>query len=372
MEFHVIRTDLLSELQLINGVIEKKNTMPILANVRLEAADNQLTLQATDLEVGLISQCAAQVIEPGELTVNAKQLQDILNTLGEEQVSFAKNEGTMLDLACGSARFSIETMSTQDFPTIPECDFSSAFQLQNGFFLDCINKILFSVSSDPHKYALNGGLLRTETGEMSLVSTDGHRMSLVHRQVGPEFRDLDIIVPRKTLMEVKKSLQMEDSDEQFEMDFSDNRIFFRIGPRVLFSRLIDGKFPDYNKALPMDNDKSFVFDRKQFLDIIRRKAVLSTDKSKLVRLTFEKNEMVVVLKNAERGESIDRLGIEYDGESISVGFNVDYLQDFLKNMVCEKIEVKLRDEASQGLFQIADDETGDQYKHVIMPMRLTG
>jgi len=375
MEFHVIRDELLSELALMMGVIEKKNTMPILANVYIKAENNELLLQATDLEVGIISRCSAQVVEGGEFTVNAKQLSDMLNSFSESQVSFSLSEGTMLSLGCGFAEFSIETMSTQDYPSIPECDFSGAMVLPVGFFSDCIHRVFFSVSNDPHKYALNGALMKIEEGEFYLVSTDGHRMSVVHRSMGPTFPDTSVIIPRKTLAEVRKSLGVEDQETEFKMIVVENRIFFEVGPRVLFSRLVDGKFPDYTKAIPENNDKQFLFDRKLLLDIVRRKSVLSSDKSKLVRMSFRSGELTVVLKNAERGESVDKIGIEYDGEPVNVGFNVDYVMEFLKQMRSAKVEINLRDESSQGLFKLVDgdeDEVDTSYQHVIMPMRLTG
>ena len=372
MEFHVVRNELLSELQLMMGIIEKKNTMPILANVYILAEDNQLTLKATDLEVGIITQCPSQIIEPGEFTVNAKQLQDMLNTFGDNQVSFSMSDGSMLDLVCGSATFSIETMSTMDFPSIPECDFGDAMRFQIGFFDDCISKVLFSVSNDPHKYALNGSLLHVENNEFRLVSTDGHRMSVVSKAWGADIKDVNVIIPRKMLIELKKSLGAENKDDEFMIAFLENRIFFKVGVRILFSRLIDGKFPDYTKAIPENNDKHFSFQRSQLLSVIRRKAVLSSEKSKLVRLSFHAGELVVVLKNSERGESVDKIPIEYDGDNLDVGFNVDYIHDFIKNMRNDQIEINVRDEGSQGLFKVLDDAYETDYKHVIMPMRLTG
>lgn len=372
MEFHVVRNELLSELQLMMGVIEKKNTMPILANVYVLAEDNQLTLKATDLEVGIITQCPAQIIEPGEFTVSAKQMQDMLNTFSDPQVSFAMSEGSMLDLVCGAAQFSIETMSTMDFPSIPECDFSDSLSFENGFFEDCIGKVLFSVSSDPHKYALNGSLLHLHGNEFRLVSTDGHRMSIISKEMETEMKDVNIIIPRKMLIELKKSLQAEEKTDQFMIAFLENRVFFKVGVRILFSRLIDGKFPDYTRAIPQNNDKVFHFKRTDLLHIMKRKVVLSSEKSKLVRLSFNPGELVVVLKNSERGESVDKLPIEYDGELLDVGFNVDYIHDFLKNMNNEKVEIDVADEGSQGLFKVVENAYDIDYKHVIMPMRLTG
>lgn len=370
MEFHVIRTAMLSELQLMKGIVEKKSTMPILANFYIKAEDNKLQLKATDLEMGIITECPAQVIEPGEFTVNADKIFEMLGSLKDNQISFSMNEGSMLDLVCGRAQFSVETMAPEDYPSIDEHDFSNAITLGNGFFNSCINKILFSVSKDQHKYALNGGLLRIQDNLFSLVSTDGHRMSVVSKQLNEQISDVNVIIPRKTLTELKKSLQAEGDDETFQIGITDNRIYCKIGVRVLFSRIIDGKFPDYTKAIPSNNDKVFVFDRTELLDIMKRKSVLSSEKSKLVRLTFENGEVTVVLKNAERGESIDKIDIEYDGEPISVGFNVEYVHEFLKSMDVEKIEMNLKDEANQGLFKLADEDVDVEYKHVIMPMRL--
>lgn len=370
MEFVIIRGELLTELQLMMGVIEKKNTMPILANVYIAAENNELILKATDLEVGIITKCPAQVVEPGELTVNAKQLQDMLNTFSGNQVTFSLSEGSMLDLVCDSARFSIETMSTLDFPSIPECDFEGALKLQISFFNFCISRVLFSVSTDPHKYALNGSLMQIQDNEMNLVSTDGHRMSVINKHLGEGFNNMDIIIPRKTLMELKKALGAASDEEEFLIGFLENRIFFKVGERTLFSRLIDGKFPDYTKAIPVNNDRRFEFKRGEFQGILRRKVVLSSDKSKLVRLTFKSGELVVVLKNAERGESVDKMSLEYEGDQLDLGFNVDYLHDFLKNMDADSVEMYVRDEASQGLFKIPDDQFDVEYKHVIMPMRL--
>lgn len=276
----------------------------------------------------------------------------------------------MLDLVCDSARFSIETMSTLDFPSIPECDFEGALSLQNSFFSFCINRVLFSVSTDPHKYALNGALMQIHDNELNLVSTDGHRMSVINKHLGDGFNNMDIIVPRKTLIELKKTLGAENGEEEFLIGFLENRIFFKVGERILFSRLIDGKFPDYTKAIPQDNNRRFQFKKAGFLSILKRKVVLSSDKSKLVRLSFKPNELVVVLKNAERGESVDKMELEYDGEQLDLGFNVDYLHDFLKNMDSDDVEMFVRDESSQGLFQIPEDNFDVEYKHVIMPMRL--
>ncbi|MCB1050248.1 MAG: DNA polymerase III subunit beta [Acidobacteria bacterium] len=371
MEFHVIRNQVLSEMQLLTGVIEKKNTMPILANVLIKAENNQLTLKATDLEVGIISECAAQVIEPGEFTVNAKRLFDMLSTLTENQVSFSMNDGSMLDIVCGSSSFSIDIMPAKDYPAIPEYDFVGSVPMNNNFFQDCLNRVIFSISSDPHKYALNGAYLDIVNNQMSLVSTDGHRLSVVRCELSQDVDDFSAIIPRKTMNEVKKLLVAETEAENFLIGTHETRIFFQVGKRVLFSRLIDGKYPDFEKAIPTNNDKEFVFERAALLDIMRRKMVLSSEKSKLVRMSFSPGQLVVVLKNPERGESVDTMEIEYQGEPIDIGFNILYIHDFLRNMSCEKIRVFLKDGGNQGLFRLVEDEPLD-YRHVIMPMRLTG
>ena len=369
MEFHVLRLDLLAELQLMMGVIEKKNTMPILANIYIKAENNQLSLQATDLEVGIISTCPAQVVDGGEFTVNAKRLQEMLNTFSGQQVSFNLSEGSMLDLVSEEAQFSIETMPTHDFPTIPEYDFSDAIQLDRDLFLKCMNRVIFSISADPHKFALNGSLFRIQEGQLYLISTDGHRMSFVQQMVNID-RNIEQIIPRKTMLELKKSIQAESDEDILHVGFKESRVFFKIGVRTLFSRLIDGKFPDFEKAIPSNNDKVFVFPRPAILEILRRKSVFSSERSKLVRFSFSNGQLVVVLRNPERGESVDRMDIEYEGEPLDVGFNVDYVQEFFKSMDAEKIEIHLKDETNQGLFKVFGEDD-IEYKHVIMPMRLT-
>lgn len=372
MEFHSIRAELLNELQLLMGVIEKKHTMPILANVWIQAEGNRLTLKATDLEVGVITHSPAQVVEPGEFTVNAKRLQDMLSTLSGAQVSLSMSEGSMLDVVSGSAQFSIETMPTHDFPSIPECSFEDGIELPSGFVQSCIARVLFSISNDPHKYAINGALWRLQGKDFNMVSTDGHRMSVLRSEINHEGGDFEVIIPRKTMGELKKLLHSMDGDDAFVMAHAENRVFFRIGERVLFSRVIDGKFPDYEKAIPTNNDKEFVFERSVLNEVMKRKMVLSSDKSKLVRLSFSTDRLVVVLRNAERGESVDQIEIEYQGDAFDVGFNGEYLLDFLRNMTCDRIRLCLKDAANQGLFKIEDDSQEMDYEHVIMPMRLLG
>lgn len=370
MEFNAIRQEILTELQMMMGVIEKKHTMPILGNVLVRAEDNELHLQATDLEVGMISRCPAQVIESGEFTVNARRLQEMLATSSDGQVGFSMNEGSMLDISCGSAKFSVETMVSDDFPAIPSYDFEDALTLGNAFFQDCINKIFFSISGDPHKYTINGGLMKMMGGAMYMVSTDGHRMSVVTRELDHGDLEVSAIIPRKSLGEVKKLLQNEEEDS-FKVGFHDSRVFFRIGDRILFSRLIDGRFPDFEKAIPENNPVGFEFERSRLLEVMRRKLVFSSEKAKLVRLSFAPGQLVVVLRNAEFGESVDQIEIDYDGEAFDVGFNVQYVHDFLKNMTADKVKVFLKDSGNQGLFKV-DEEEGADYRHVIMPMRLVG
>lgn len=372
MEFHVGRNELLSEIQLVMGIIEKKSTMPILENVLIQAENHVLTLQATDLELGMITRCVAQVVEPGSFTVNAKWIQDMLTHFSEPQVSFAMNEGSMLDVVCGSARFSVETMVTQDFPTIPEHDFTDEMEFESGFFRETLDKVIFSISMDPHKFAINGALLQVVDGKMFFVSTDGHRMSVFSHEMEGVNRELSAIIPRKAMMQLRKLLQLNEADKAFQMGIEENRIFFQVETRVLFSRLIDGKFPDFEKAIPTNNDKVFVLDRVQMMEIMRRKMVLKSENSKLVRLSFYPGKLVVVLRNAERGESLDEVPIEYEGERLDVGFNVSYVMEFLKNMKSKQIEISLKDAGNQGLFRMAGQEEIGDYNHIIMPMRLLG
>lgn len=369
MEFHAQREALLQEIQLLGGVIEKKNTMPILANVLVRAENNLLSIKATDLEVGIITECPAQVLQAGEFTINGKRLQEILSTLSEAQVAFSLNENSMLDIVCGSASFSIDIMPAKDYPDIPVYDFVGSLALNNALFQDCLDRVFFSISGDPHKFALNGALFEIAGNQMTMASTDGHRLSRVRGELTQDVEDISVIVPKKSLGEIKKLLQAEGESELFLLGSFDTRLFVKVGKRVLFSRLIDGKFPDFEKAIPLNNDNEFILDRSALLEIMRRKLVLSTDKSKLVRLSFQPGQLHVVLRNPERGESVDTLPIPYQGEAFDIGFNIQYLHEFLRAMSAPRIKLLLKDGNAQGLFRLADDE-GIDYCHVLMPMRV--
>lgn len=375
MEFIVNRQILHSELQLIKGVIEKKNTMPILSNILIEAENNQLTLKSTDLDVGFICKSPAQVIEKGTFTIDAMKIQDILASCSDQQMSFSMNEGTLLNIVSGEGNIQfddIETMSVNDYPTIPYYDFSEPFCINANFFSECLSLVLFSISADPHKYALNGCFFKVKEGIMELVSTDTHRMSALKTTVGDEDFEIEQLIPRKTIIELRKMISAAADDENVEIGFFENRLFFRFGERILFSRVIDGTFPDYEKAIPINNDKVFQFKRTQLLDIMKRKLVFLSDKSKLVRMQFSPNQMNVILVNSQRGSSKDRVAIDYQGESFEVGYNVAYFYDFLKNINCDDIEMYLKQTGSQGLFRILKDDLAYDYKHVIMPMRING
>jgi len=376
MEFIVNRQMLHSELQLIKGVIEKKNTMPILSNVLIEAANNQLVLKSTDLDVGFICKCPAQVIEPGVFTIDALKMQDILGTCSEQQMTFSMNEGTLLNVHAGEdskIQFDdIETMSVEDYPTIPTYDFTESISLDASFLSECLSLVLFSISADPHKYALNGCFCKIKDGILEMVSTDTHRMSVLKTSIDDDTFDIEQLIPRKTIIEIKKMIGSPEGDEKIEIGFFENRMFFRYMDRTLFSRVIDGTFPDYHKAIPINNDKVFQFKRVQLLEIMRRKMVFLSDKSKLVRMQFTPGNMNVVLINSQRGSSKDKVDIDYEGEPFEVGYNVAYFYDFLKNMNCENIEMYLKQTGSQGLFRILKDDLAYDYKHVIMPMRING
>ncbi len=375
MEFIVNRQMLHSELSLIKGVIEKKSTMPILSNVLVEAYNNQLTLKSTDLDIGFICKCPAQVIEPGMFTIDALKMQDILGTCSEQLMTFSLNEGTLLNVSAGEGKIQfddIETMSVEDFPTIPSYDFKGALALDSGFFSDCLSLVLFSISADSHKYALNGCFFKIKDGLLEMVSTDTHRMSILKANLEDEDFELEQLIPRKTILELKKMIGTTGNDEKVLLGFEENRLFFKFSDRILFSRVIDGKFPDYHRAIPINNDKVFQLNRVQLLEIMRRKMVFLSDKSKLVRIQFSSGSMNVILVNSQRGSSKDRVAIDYNDESFEVGYNVNYFYDFLKNMTCDYIEMYLRNSGSQGLFRILKDDLPYDYKHIIMPMKISG
>jgi DNA polymerase-3 subunit beta len=379
MELVVRKTDLLRELQLFQGIVERKNTIPILANVLLEAAGDELKLLATDLEVGLRSKCAASVTKGGALTLPAKKLYEIVKALPETDVRIEEDKGGV-KVAADRFDSRMQTLPREDFPTLPEATGRIAATLKRDVVKQMVSKTQFAITGEDTRYFLNGALFLLRPDSMSLVSTDGHRLALVTvpREGGAdqdkskkaaEGKDGDdrVILPRKTLLELGRLLGEGDGDIQFER--GENHLFFEVGGRMLISRMIDGQFPAFERVIPKSNDKRVEFDRDRLTSAVRRVALLSNERSRAVKFQIDKGKVEIASSSPEFGEAKEVLIVDYASAPVTICFNAQYVVDFLGAVETDGVALEFKDEMSQAVMSPIGAD-GYSYTYVIMPMRI--
>jgi DNA polymerase III subunit beta len=368
MELVVRKNDLLRELQLFQGIVERKNTIPILANVLMEAAGNEVKMLATDLEVGLRSRCAASVARGGALTLPAKKLYEIIKSLPETDVRI-ELDSTTVTVAADRFDSKMQTLPRDDFPSVPETGGGVEVLIPGKRFKDMVARTQFAITSEDTRYFLNGALLVLKADSMTLVATDGHRLALitVPREAGKDEAESRVILPKKTLVELSKLLGEQEGDIRFEQ--GENHLFFHVGDRLLISRKIDGQFPAYERVIPKGNDKRVEFERDRITSAIRRVALLSNERSRAVKLSIDGGKADVASSSPEFGEAHEVLSVEYDGPPLQICFNAQYVLDFLGVVETDSVALELKDEVSQAVMQPVTAE-GYSYTYVIMPMRI--
>ncbi len=371
MELVVRKTELLRELQLFQGIVERKNTIPILANVLVEADGEEVRLLATDLEVGLRSRCQASVAKPGSVTVPAKKLYEIVKALPETDVRIEEEKGGV-KVAADRFDSRLQTLPREDFPTLPDADMEGAVVLPGATLRQMVAKTQFAITGEDTRYFLNGALFVLKSDEMSLVATDGHRLALVSvpREGGKKGKaeeETRVILPRKTLMELGRLLGEEDSEVSFSR--GENHLFFRIGDRVLISRMIDGQFPAFERVIPKGNDKRVDFERDRLTSAVKRVALLSNERSRAVRFHADKGKVEIVSSSPEFGEAREELIVDYAAAPTQICFNAQYVLDFLAVVETEGVTLEFKDEMSQAVMKPTTPE-GYDYTYVIMPMRI--
>jgi DNA polymerase III subunit beta len=370
MELVVRKTDLLRELQLFQGIVERKNTIPILANVLMDAKDNEVRLLATDLEVGLRSRCDATVAKTGSLTLPAKKLYEIVKALPETDVRIEEDKG---GVKVAAERFDsrMATLPREDFPSLPEVSSGGLHvTLQRDAMRQMVGKTQFAITGEDTRYFLNGAQFVLRPDSMSLVATDGHRLALVTVPREPEngaADDLKVILPRKTLLELNRLLGEGDSGIRFEK--GENHLFFEVGGRVLISRAIDGQFPAYERVIPKNNDKQIEFERDRLTSAVKRVALLSNERSRAVKFQIDKGQVEVASSSPEFGEAKEVLPVEYKGPALQICFNAQYVLDFLSAVETDNVSLEFKDEMSQAVMKPVG-ASGYDYTYVIMPMRI--
>jgi DNA polymerase-3 subunit beta len=384
MEFVVQRTDLLRELSLGQRIVEKRNTIPILANLLVEASPEGLSLTSTDLEVGLRSGCVAEVKAPGAITVSAKKLFEVVRSLPEEQVRIRSNDTLGVVISCARAEFRLVGLDAKDFPNLPACDMKSAWESPSAQFHQLLSKVLFAVTTDESRFPISGVLFLASKKHVTLVATDGHRLAIaeVDRGLKGISAETRLVMPKKALSEVKQIAEM--GSARIACEVKENHIFFKMGERLLVARMVEDQFPAYEKVIPRGNENTAIVAKGALDGAVRRASVLSSEKARAVRLQFKSGSLIVSASNPELGEAHEELEVEYQGDPFDIAFNAQYLLDFLGVVGTERVRMELKDGSTQAILRPEESggetearsaETGDdskevQHHYVLMPMRL--
>jgi DNA polymerase III subunit beta len=368
MDFVTTKENLLRELQAVQGIVEKKSTIPILSNILIDATNDRLEILATDLEVGIRTSCEAKVAKPGSVTIQARRLFDIVRLLPDAEVRLKSEDARWVTITCQKARFRIVGLPREDFPVMPEFDFAKGIPIERSLLADMIGKVIFAITSDESRYQINGTLLIANKKHLTLVATDGHRLAYVSGRLekGSAEGKIEIIIPRKAVQELS---HLGEAEEEVLFGQKDNHVFFRLGKITLLSTIVPGKFPDYEKVIPEGNDKILKLESVMLGDVVRRVALLSSERSRAVKFSLGKGTVEISSNNPEVGEASETLDVEYNGPEIEVGFNAKYLTDFLQAMGPGPVILAIKDEATQGLLRPVGLE-GRDYRYVVMPMRL--
>jgi len=365
MKLTAAREALLKPLQAVIGVVERRQTMPILANVLLVAKDGEVSITATDLEVELVANADVQVDSPGEVTVPGRKLLDICRALPDDaQVSISQS-GEKLSIKSGRSKFSLTTLPAAEFPTVEDISGGKSVGVSQEVLGRLLDKTHFSMAQQDVRYYLNGLLLETGGKVLRAVATDGHRLALCEVEVdGGDAPEQQVIVPRKGVMELQRLMS---GEGDLTIELGTNHIRIQLEGIRFTSKLIDGRFPEYDRVIPQDTSNAMSADRGLFKSALQRTAILSNEKYRGIRLIIRDNNMVLQAHNPEQEEAEEELEIQYDGEEIEIGFNVNYLLDALGAIESEEIKLALVDGNSSCL---VTEPGKDDCKYVVMPMRL--
>lgn len=372
MEISVSKNDLLKELTATQGVVERKTTIPILSNFLFEATGDKLSITATDLDLSLRTSCPAKVKKEGSCTIPARKLYDYVKLLGDGDISIKLLENHWVQIRSGRSNTKMVGMARANFPALPLFPAESALQLPAQVLRQLIGRTIFSISNEESRYTLNGALLVLKPESLTMVATDGHR--LAHIEHGgtklPVSGELKVLVPKKAMAELSTLLNSTDA-QTVEFAKDESTLFFRIGGRLLTSRQLTGQFPNYEAVLPRENNKFVTVHCDELSAAIQRVAQFADERSNAIRMRVEKNELKVSSSNTETGESEDSIETAYTGDPMVIGFNSQYLLEFLKVVGSGDVRFEFKDAQTAG--QLRPDEASDseyRYRYIVMPMRI--
>jgi DNA polymerase-3 subunit beta len=372
MEISVSKSDLLKELTATQGVVERKTTIPILSNFLFEASGDKLAITATDLDLSLRTSCAAKVKKEGSCTVPARKLYDYVKLLGDGDISIKLLENHWVQIRSGRSNTKMVGMARANFPALPQFPSESGIQLPAQVLRNLIAKTIFSISNEESRYTLNGALMVLKPESIVMVATDGHRLAHIENTTSKlaVSGELKVLVPKKAMAELSTLLNSTDAQT---VDFArdESTLFFRVGGRLLTSRQLTGQFPNYEAVLPRDNNKAVAVHCDELSAAIQRVAQFADERSNAIRMRVEKGELKISSSNTETGESEDSMETAYDGDPMVIGFNSQYLLEFLKVVGTGDVRFEFKDAQSAG--QLRPDEPPDseyKYRYIVMPMRI--
>ncbi len=358
----------LQVLQSVAGIVERRHTLPILANVLIRKTGQVLQFTTSDLEIQIRTEADLEG-DSGTFTttVGARKLIDILRSMPNDQTVSLESNQNKLILKGGKSRFTLQTLPAEDFPLVQESSsFGPVFSVPQKILKQLLHQVSFSMAVHDIRYYLNGILFVAEGKQLSLVATDGHRLAFASATLENDVQQRqEVILPRKTVLELQRLLS--DQDGAIEMQFAGNQAKFSFGGMEFVTKLVEGKFPDYNRVIPKNHKNIVLLGRQTLLASLQRTAILTSEKFKGVRLNVDPGSLRVASNNAEQEEATDEIDIDYSGESIEIGFNVTYLIDVLSNMTQDMVKIELADSNNSALFTIPDDKG---FKYVVMPMRI--
>jgi len=370
MEFSVSKSDLVRELGLTQGVVEKKTTIPILSNILVETDHDQVWLTATDLELGIRCACPARVKKEGAGTIPARRLLDYVRLLPDSDVQVKLAENQWASFVCGRSRTRIAGMSRESFPELPQMPEPLA-EIPLSTLSQMIASTIFAISAEESRFTLNGALLILNESGLVMVATDGHRLAMVEKHV--ELPGLTgsyrALLPKKAMSEIQK-LASEDGNKRIEFSGNENHLFFRIDKRLLLSRKLTGNFPDYDRVLPKEHPHTLLIQRDELKSAIERVAQFADERSHAIRLQILKGELKVHSSISETGESEETIPVDYTGSDIEIGFNAQYLLDFLRSVDQSEVGFHFKDANSAGELRPHAGTADTVYRYVVMPMRI--
>ncbi len=371
MKIQVSKLVLFKCLSHLQGIVDKKNALPILSNILIEANKNTLTLSSTDMDISIVEKVECKILEEGSTTINSQMIYDIVRKLDDNsEIEIISNDGKLLTIRANGSRFSLACLPKEDYPIIDFKNDGSRININSKVLFKLIDKTKFAISNEETRYFLNGLYFNLHNQEninkLTLVATDGHRLAKFSYSIDKEIeQELGVIIPKKTIFELSKLLS--DTDQDIEINLSSNKVVFLFDNLTFISKLIDGTFPDYNRVIPKENNNIVRVNRQKLLAAVDRVSTIANEKSPVIKFKFLKNIINLNTVNNENSTATEDISLEYDGSEFDIGFNSKYIMDIVNNLEDEEISINLKDNSSPIL---AQENSNSNLVYVLMPMRV--